>query len=122
MYVVATCGVFVVGVKCDMCTTNCTAVDTLNSIKKEFIPHCQKLFCNLNGNEVSDQIKVVYACDDDPIVTALSFMDKFTDEAYNVVRKQMITALKGCIVNVYTKVYEKEMQRKVEALRAQLLF
>lgn len=122
MYVVATCGVFVVGVKCDMCTTNSTAVDTLNSIKKEFTPHCQKLFCNLNGNEVEDHIKVVYACDDDPIVTALSFMDKFTDAAYNVIRKQMITALKDCIVNVYTKVYEKEMQRKVEALRAQLLF
>lgn len=28
----------------------------------------------------------------------------------------------GVKCNVYTKVYEKEMQRKVEALRAQLLF
>lgn len=120
MYVVATCGVFVVSVKCDMCTTNCTAVDTLNSIKKEFIPHCQKLFCNLNGNEVGDHIKVVYACDDDPIVTALSFMDKFTDAAYNVIRKQMITALKDCIFNVYTKVYEREMKRKMDALRNSL--
>lgn len=121
MYVVATCDVFIVGVKCDACTTNCSAVDILNSIKKEFIPHCKKLFCSL-GNEGEDSIKIAYACDDDPVVTALSFMDKFTDAAYNVVRKQMITALKGCIVDVYTKVYEKEMQRKVEALRAQLLF
>ena len=122
MYVVATCGVFVVGVKCDICTTNCTAVDTLNSIKKEFIPYCQKRFCNLSRNEVEGHIKVVYACDDDPIVTALSFMDKFTDAAYNVVRKEMITALKGSIIDVYTKVYEREMQCKVETLRTQLLF
>lgn len=53
MYVVATCGVFVVGVKCDMCTTNCNAVDTLNSIKKEFIPHCQDIF-GLRVDEVKD--------------------------------------------------------------------
>ena len=120
MYVVAICGVFVVGVKCDMCTTNCTAVDTLNNIKKEFIPHCQQLFCILNGNEVSDQIKVVYACDDDPVVTALLFMDKFTDECSNVIRKKMTNALKDSIFNVYTKVYEREMKRKVDALRNSL--
>ena len=120
MYVVATCGVFVVGVKCDMCTTNCTAVGALNSIKKEFIPHCQKLFFSLNGNEVEDHIKVVYACDDDPIVTALTFMDKFTDTATQVVREQMTNALKDSIFNVYTKVYEREMKRKVDALRNSL--
>ena len=117
MYVVATCGVFVVGVKCNVCTTDCTLID----IKKEFIPHCQKLFCSL-GNEGEDSIKVEAVCDTSPTVTALTFMDKFTDAAYNVIRKQMITALKGCIMDIYTKVYEKEMQRKVEALRAQLLF
>lgn len=113
MYVVATCGVFVVGVKCNVCTT----VQTLIDIKKEFIPHCQKLFFSLNGNEVADQIKVVYACDDDPVVTALSFMDKFTDECSNVIRKKMTNALKDSIFNVYTKVYEREMQRKIDALR-----
>lgn len=117
MYVVATCGVFIVGVKCNVCTTDCTLTD----IKKEFIPHCKKLFCSL-GNEGEDSIKVEAVCDTSPIVTALTFMDKFTDAAYNVVRKQMITALKGCIVNVYTKVYKNEMLRKVEALRTQLLF
>lgn len=118
MYVVAACGIFVVGVKCNVVTTSQTLID----IKKEFIPHCQKLFCNLHTeDEVADNIKVETVCDTSPIVTALTFMDKFTDEAYNVVRKQMITALKGCIVNVYTKVYEKEMQLKVEALRNNLL-
>lgn len=39
MYVVATCGVFIVGVKCNVCTTGCTLAD----IKKEFIPHCKKI-------------------------------------------------------------------------------
>lgn len=120
MYVVATCGVFVVGVKCDMCTTNCTAVDTLNNIKKEFIPHCQQLFCILNGNEGSDQIKVVYACDDDPVVTALTFMDKFTDECSQVIRKKMTNALKDSIATVYTEVYKNEMLRKVEKLHETL--
>lgn len=81
----------------------------------------QELFCSL-GSEGEDSIKVDAVCDTSPTVTALTFMDKFTDAAYNVIRKQMITALKGCIVNVYTKVYEQEMQRKVEALRNQLLF
>lgn len=119
MYVVATCGVFVVGVKCDVCISNCSAVDTLNSVKKVFSKHCKNIFC-LREDEVKDNVKVAYACDDDPIVTALSFMDKFTDAASNVIRKNMATALKGSIMDVYTKVYEKEMQRKVEALRNNL--
>lgn len=116
MYVVATCGMFIVGVKCNVCTT----VQTLSDIKNEFIPHCQKLFCNLNGNDVADQIKIKAICDADSMVTALTFMDKFTDTATQVVREQMIAALKGSIVKVYTKVYEREMQRKVEELRNNL--
>lgn len=116
MYVVATCGMFIVGVKCNVCTT----VQTLSDIKNEFIPHCQKLFCNLNGNDVADQIKIKVVGDNATIVTALTFMDKFTDGAYQVVREQMVAALKGSIVKVYAKVYEKEMQRKVEALRNSL--
>lgn len=118
MYVVATCGVFVVGVKCDMCTTNCPAVDTLNSIKKEFANHCQTIFC-LREDEVKD-VKVEYACDTDSIVTSLSFMDKFTDACSQVIRKKMTNALKDSIFNVYTKVYEREMKRKVDALRNSL--
>lgn len=116
MYVVATCGVFVVGVKCDVCTT----VQTLTDIKNEFIPHCKKLFFSLNRNEVADQIKVEAVCDTDSMVTALTFMDKFTDTAHQGVREQMIAALKDCIVNVYAKVYENEIQRKVEELRNSL--
>ena len=116
MYIVATCGMFIVGIKCNVCTT----VQTLTDIKNEFIPHCQKLFCNLNGNDVADQIKIKVVCDTATIVTALTFMDKFTDGAYQVVREQMIAALKGSIVKVYAKVYEQEMQRKVEALRNSL--
>lgn len=119
MYVVAICGVFVVGVKCDVCISNCSAVDTLNSVKQSFSKHCKTIFC-LREDEVKDNVKVAYACDDDPIVTALSFMDKFTDAAYNVVRKEMITALKGSIAEVYTKIYEKEMQRKVQTLHEKL--
>ena len=116
MYVVATCGVFVVGVEFN---ADYLAFSDIDGIKQEFIPHCKKLFCSL-GPEGEDSIKVESVSDTDPVVTALTFMDKFTDAAYNVIRKQMITALKGCIVNVYTKVYEREMQRKVEALRTQL--
>lgn len=114
MYVVATCGVFVVGTQCN--------VDfiALASIKQEFIPHCQKLFCNLNENEVADSIKVETVYDTNPIVTALTFMDKFTDTAHNVVRKNMTNMLKDSIMTVYTQMYEKEMQRKVDALRNQL--
>ena len=104
MYVVATCGVFVVGVQCNVCTT----VQTLTDIKNEFIPHCQKLFF-LNRNEVADQIKVEAVCDTDSMVTALTFMDKFTDTATQVVREQMIAALKGSIFKVYNKAYEREM-------------
>lgn len=114
MYVVATCGVFVVGTQCDICTT----VRALTDIEKEFAKHCKDIFC-LREDEVKD-VKVEYACDTDSIVTALTFMDKFTDTAHHGVREQMIAALKECIVNVYAKVYENEMQRKVEELRNSL--
>lgn len=114
MYVVATCGVFVVGVKCDMCTT----VRALTDIEKEFSKHCQDIF-GLREDEVKD-VKVEYACDNDSLVTALTFMDKFTDECSKVIRKKMTNALKDSIFNVYTKVYEREMKRKVDALRNSL--
>ena len=114
MYVVATCGVFVVGVKCNASIT----VDALTNIRKEFAKHCQNIFC-MRVDEVKD-VKVEYACDDDPIVTALSFMDKFTDAASNVIRKNMTTALKDSIAEVYTNMYEKEMQRKVQTLHEKL--
>lgn len=114
MYVVATCGVFVVGTQCNV------GYIALEDIKQEFIPRCQKLFCNLSGNEVEDSIKVESVCDTASIVTALTFMDKFTDGAYQVVRKQMADALKDSILSVYTKVYEREMKRKVDALRNSL--
>lgn len=114
MYVVATCGVFVVGTQCNASIT----VDALANIRKEFAKHCQTIFC-LREDEVKD-VKVEYTCDTDSIVTALTFMDKFTDTAHHGVREQMIAALKECIVNVYAKVYENEMQRKVEALRNSL--
>lgn len=114
MYVVATCGVFVVGTQCDMCTT----VRTLTDIEKEFSKNCQDIF-GLREDEVKD-VKVEYACDNDSIVTALSFMDKFTDACSQVIRKKMTNALKDSIFNVYTKVYEREMKRKVDALRNSL--
>ena len=114
MYVVATCGVFVVGTQCNVCTT----VDALANIRKEFAKHCQTIFC-LREDEVKD-VKVEYTCDTDSIVTALTFMDKFTDECSQVIRKKMTNALKDSIFNVYTKVYEREMKRKVDALRHSL--
>ena len=114
MYVIVTCGVFVVGTQCN--------VDyiALEDIKQELVPHCQTLFCNLRENEIADEIKVESVCDTDPVVTALTFMDKFTDTTSNVVRKNMTNMLKDSIMAVYTKVYEREMMRKVDALRNQL--
>lgn len=41
MYVVATCGVFVVGTQCNASIT----VDALENIRKEFAKHCQTIFC-----------------------------------------------------------------------------
>lgn len=114
MYVVATCGVFVVGTQCNVCTT----VRALTDIEKEFSKHCQDIF-GLREDEVKD-VKVEYACDNDSLVTALTFMDKFTDECSKFIRKKMTTALKDSIFNVYTKVYEREMKRKVDALRNSL--
>lgn len=115
MYVVATCGVFVVGVKCNVCTT----VQTLIDIKKEFIPHCKKLFSSLREDGVKD-VKVEYACDSDSIVTALTFMDKFTDECSQIIRKKITNALKDSIATVCTEVYKNEMLRKVEKLHETL--
>ena len=116
MYVVATCGVFIVGVKCNVCTTDCTLTD----IKKEFIPHCKKLFCSL-GSEGEDSIKVDAVCDTSPTVTALTFMDKFTDECSKIIRRKMTNALKDSIATVYTEVYKNEMLRKVEKMH-EILF
>lgn len=114
MYVIATCGAFVVGVECNFCTT----VRTLTDIEKEFSKHCQDIV-GLRVDEVKD-VKVEYACDNDSLVTALTFMDKFTDAAYNVIREQMIVALKDSIATVYTEVYKNEMLRKVEKLHEAL--
>lgn len=114
MYVVATCGVFVVGTQCDMCTT----VRTLTDIEKEFSKNCQDIF-GLREDEVKD-VKVEYACDNDSLVTALTFMDKFTDECSKVIRKKMTNALKDSIATVYTEMYKNEMLRKVEKLHETL--
>ena len=114
MYVVATCGVFVVGTQCDICTT----VRALTDIEKEFAKHCKDIFC-LREDEVKD-VKVEYACDSDSLVTALTFMDKFTDECSNVIRKKMTNALKDSIATVYTEMYKNEMLRKVEKLHETL--
>lgn len=114
MYVVATCGVFVVGVECNVCIT----VQTLTDIRKEFSKHCQDIF-GLRVDEVKD-VKVEYTCDTDSIVTALTFMDKFTDECSKVIRKKMTLALKDSIATVYTEVYKNEMLRKVEKMHETL--
>ena len=114
MYVVATCGVFVVGTQCNVCTT----VQTLTDIEKEFAKHCKTIFC-LREDEVKG-VKVEYACDSDSLVTALTFMDKFTDECSKVIRKKMTNALKDSIATVYTEVYKNEMLRKVEKLHKAL--
>lgn len=111
MYVVATCGVFVVGVKFTVIGV------ALNDIASVFAKKCQHVF-SLRDDE--SYVKVENACDSDPIVTALSFMDKFTDAASKVIRKQMTTALKDSIAEVYTKMYEKEMQRKVQTVHEKL--
>ena len=114
MYVVATCGVFVVGTQCDICTT----VRALTDIEKEFAKQCKTIFC-LREDEVKD-VKVEYACDNDSLVTALTFMDKFTDECSKVIRKKMTNALKDSIATVYTEMYKNEMLRKVEKLHETL--
>lgn len=114
MYVVATCGVFIVGTQCNASIN----FDALENIRKEFAKHCQTIFC-LREDEVKD-VKVEYTRDTDSIVTALPLMDKFTDTCSKVIRKKMTNALKDSIFNVYTKVYEREMKRKVDALRNSL--
>lgn len=116
MYVVATCGVFVVGVKFN---ADYLAFSDIDGIKQEFIPHCKKLFCSL-GPEGEDSIKVESVSDTDPVVTALTFMDKFTDECSKVIRKKMTLALKDSIATVYTEVYKNEMLRKVEKMHETL--
>lgn len=112
MYVVATCGAFVVGVKFD------AGYIALDDIKKEFAKQCQELF-GLRDSEV-ENVRVESVCNTASIVTALIFMDKFTDECSKVIRKKMSNALKASIMAVYAKVYEREMMRKVDALRNQL--
>lgn len=113
MYVVAACGVFVVGVKFE------ADYSTLEDIRREFVKRYKNIFCLRDDDDVKD-IQVESTCDNASIVTALAFMDKFTDECYMAIRRQMTNALKDSIMNVYTQVYEKEMKRKIETLRCQL--
>ena len=112
MYVVATCGVFVVGVKFD---AECI---TLDDIRRKFAKHCQEIFC-LRDDEVTD-VKVESVCDTASIVMALTFMDKFTDECSMVIRRKMTNALKDSIADVYTEVYKNEMLRKIKKMREKL--
>ena len=109
MYVVATCGIFVVGVKFD------TDYSTLEDIRREFTKHCQNIF----ADEVKD-VKVDSTCNSDPIVMAIAFMDKFTDECTMAIRRQMTNALKDSIANVYTEVYKNEMLRKIKKMHEKL--
>ena len=112
MYVVATCGVFVVGVKVDDDYLEYVDID---GIKKEFTDSCISLFSITDMN--SANITINSASDTSPLVTALAFMDAYTNESCKDIRKQMIDALKDSILSVYTKAYEKDMQRKIDALR-----
>lgn len=107
MYVVATCGVFVVGVQFDIDYLSSADID---GIKKEFTDNCISLFNITDIN--SANITIDSASDTSPIVTALTFMDAYTHESCKGIRKQMTDALKDSILSVYTKAYEKEMQHK----------
>lgn len=109
MYVVVTCGIFVVGVKFE------ADYITLEDIRREFAKHCQNIFA-----DVVKDVKVDSTCDSDPIVTAISFMDKFTNECSMTIRRQMTNALKNSIDTVYTEVYTNEMLRKVKKMRKKL--
>lgn len=112
MYVVATCGVFVVGVKVD---ADYLAFADIDGIKKEFTDSCISLFSITDRN--SANITIDSASDTSPVVTALTFMDAYTHESCKGIRKQMTDALKDSILSVYTKAYEKEMQHEIDALR-----
>lgn len=113
MYVVATCGIFVVGVKFE------ADYSTLEDIRREFAKHCQNIF-SLRDDEVKD-VKVDSTCNSDPIVMAIAFMDKFTTDGCSMtIRRQMTNALKNSIDTVYTEVYKNEMLRKVKKMREKL--
>lgn len=113
MYVVAACGVFVVGVKFE------ADYSTLEDIRREFVKRYKNIFCLRDDDDVKD-IQVESTCDNASIVTALAFMDKFTDECYMAIRRQMTNALKDSIATVYTEVYKNEMLRKVKKMREKL--
>lgn len=115
MYVVATCGVFVVGVKLD---TDYLSYMDIDGIKKEFTDNCRLLLSSTDMN--SANVTIDSTGDTSPLVTALAFMDAYTNENCKDIRKHMTEALKDSILSVYTKVYETEMQRKIDALRNSL--
>lgn len=115
MYVIATCGAFVVGTQCTVCPVSATMRD----IERNFADSCLSLFST--REEKVENVRVYSVSDTDPIVTALLFMDKFTDMDSNVIRIKMTDALKDSIIAVYIKVYEKEMMCKIEALRNHVL-
>ena len=115
MYVVATCGVFVVGTQFDIDYLSSADID---GIKKEFTDSCISLFSITDKN--SANITVDSAGDTSPVVAALTFMDAYTNEGCKVIRRQLTDALKDSILSVYTKAYEKKMQRKIDALRNSL--
>lgn len=112
MYVVGTCGAFVVGVQFTVVGV------TLNDIQKVFREKCKATFA-LRDDEVAD-VKVENVCDTDPVVTALSFMDKYTDECSKVIRKKLTLALSDSIADVYSAMYLQEMCSKVQKLHEQL--
>lgn len=112
MYVVATCGIFVVGVKFD---ADCI---TLDDIRRKFAKCCQEIF-SLREDELTT-VKVESVCDTASVVTALAFMDKFTDECSMVIRRDMTKALKDSIAYVYTEIYKNEMLRKIKKMNEKL--
>lgn len=115
MYVVATCGVFVVGVKVDADYLSYVDID---GIKKEFTNSCISLFSITDMN--SANVTVDSTGDTSPLVRALAFMDAYTNESCKAIRKQMTDMLKDSILSVYAKAYETEMQREIDALRNSL--
>lgn len=112
MYVVGTCGVFVVGVQFTVVGV------TIDDIKNVFREKCKCEFA-LRDNEVVD-VKVENVCDTDPVVTALSFMDNYTDACSKAIRKKLTKALADSIAEVYTEMYKKEMLHKVQIVHEKL--
>lgn len=115
MYVVGTCGVFVVGVKF---TVKGDYMNTVDAIRAKFADMCRKTY-GLRDDEIAS-VHCELADGNASVVKAMNLIKLYSDALTKHMCGSMESVLKAAINEVYTEKYENELKNKIEQLNNEL--